>query len=447
MQQMKRQFRDEPPMTAPRPKEYGRAEPPVTQRAAVPMSKPALVVPTRVVPETSQRTPERVAKEAAATLNPRKPLVEDIDKYRKRSAPKAQLFGEARDTEARPKKSSWRLFSKTKNIHERSDQVPPYVLSADMQPDEAQSEQEAQARLGFLSGVFRRPPNKTAPKDPAPSRFKYRMHRLWLTPLYRKFLRVGLPAFTIVFGIGIYLSDEDRRENLAGKAESLIRSVQERPEFMVKMMLIEGATPKLADAIRTNLPVRFPASSFDLDLEQMRQTVVELDAVASADLRIKPGGILAIKVNERRAAFVWRSAEGLILVDETGHPVAPIGSRLERADLPIIAGDGADLAVAEATALLEAAEPVSARVRGLVRMGARRWDIVLDRGQRILLPEDGAVAALERVMALAQAEDMLSRDVSVIDMRYSARPTLRLTQDSLGQFRKTEEILTGASSG
>ena len=34
------------------------------------------------------------------------------------------------------------------------------------------------------------------------------------------------------------------------------------------------------------------------------------------------------------------------------------------------------------------------RVRGLERMGERRWDVVLDHGQRIMLPQDRPVPAL-----------------------------------------------------
>ena len=34
-------------------------------------------------------------------------------------------------------------------------------------------------------------------RDPAPSRLKYRLERMWLTPLYRRILRVGIPAFVL----------------------------------------------------------------------------------------------------------------------------------------------------------------------------------------------------------------------------------------------------------
>ena len=103
-----------------------------------------------------------------------------------------------------------------------------------------------------------------------------------------------------------------------------------------------------------------------------------------------------------------------------------IEARGDRLDLPLIAGDGAQDHIGEALALFRATGPVAGRVRGLVRMGERRWDIVFDNGQRILLPTEAPVAALDRVMALHMAQDMLSRDVAAIDMRNGDRPTLRL---------------------
>jgi cell division protein FtsQ len=153
-----------------------------------------------------------------------------------------------------------------------------------------------------------------------------------------------------------------------------------------------------------------------------------------------------VRVAERVPALLWRGPEGLVMLDATGHRVAPLASRLDRPDLPVIAGEGAEAAVPEALALIEAAAPVAPRLRGLVRMGERRWDVVLDNGQRILLPEIDGLRALERVMALAEAEDMLERDVSVIDMRYGARPTLRLSPRAL-DLRRGQEIETGATSG
>lgn len=272
-------------------------------------------------------------------------------------------------------------------------------------------------------------------RDPAPSRAAYRMHRLWLTPVFRKLLRVGLPAFALTMAFGIYLSDDARRGALGDTLASLTRSVQERPEFMVTLMAVDGASEPLAAAIRNLALVEFPASSFTLDLEAMRSRIETIDAVKSAELRIRSGGVLQIDVTEREPAIVWRSAQGLYLLGESGHRIAGLTVRDARPDLALIAGDGADAAVPEALALIAAAGPIAGRVRGLVRMGERRWDLVLDREQRIQLPEEDPVAALERVIALDQAEDILERDLTVVDMRNMQRPTLRLSGAALELLR------------
>ena len=123
--------------------------------------------------------------------------------------------------------------------------------------------------------------------------------------------------------------------------------------------------------------------------------------------------------------------QDLELLDGEGHRVAAIASRLDRPDMPLLVGAGAERAVPEAIALFDAASPVADRTRALVRVGERRWDLVLDRDQVIKLPETGALDALERVMALDQANDLLSRDVTVVDYRNPDRATIRLSAGAL----------------
>ncbi|MCP3972707.1 MAG: cell division protein FtsQ [Rhodobacteraceae bacterium] len=280
-------------------------------------------------------------------------------------------------------------------------------------------------------------------RDPAPSRWSYRLHRLWLTPLFRLLLRVGLPMGASLALAVWYLGDPATQQQIIDKVAEIRRSVAERPEFMVRLMAIDGASDELGDDIREVLPVDFPVSSFDLELDQMRGVVEELDAVASVDLRIRPDGILQLAVIERIPQIIWRLTEDLELLDAEGRRVAALAHRMHRFDLPLIAGEGADAAVPEALALFAAAAPLEPRLRGLVRMGERRWDVVLDRGQRILLPEQGAVAALEQVIALDQAQDLLARDIAVVDMRNGRRPTLRMGAVAVTELHKIKAIELG----
>jgi len=86
--------------------------------------------------------------------------------------------------------------------------------------------------------------------------------------------------------------------------------------------------------------------------------------------------------------------------------------------------------------IFRAAKPIIGRVRGLLRVGERRWDVILDRGQKIMLPEKGAVEALQQVLVMDENSRVLSREVSVVDVRNPARPTLRLVGDALKNLEK-----------
>lgn len=274
-------------------------------------------------------------------------------------------------------------------------------------------------------------------RDPAPSRWGYRYQRLMLTPGFRRLLKVGVP-FLIVCGlIAGWGANEANRKMISDTYSDLKTQIQQREEFMVKVMAIDGADEELSGDIRTVLPVEFPVSSFDLNLEEMRQTVAALPAVAVATLRVRPGGILQVAVTQRQPVAVFRAPDGLRLIDAEGVLIKNIIARAERSDLPLITGDGAREALSEGLEIYATAGPLMPRMRGVVRMGERRWDVILESGQRILLPTNDPVVAFERVVALSEAQELLERDVAVVDMRNPSRPTIRLNEQAVATLRQT----------
>lgn len=304
-----------------------------------------------------------------------------------------------------------------------------------------QGPQDAALRLAPVRRAGARPQPAGAPRrEPGPSRLAYRLNRMWLRPLYRRLFRLGLPAFLVCMVAGLYLADDTRRANLSGGLTAMVDRIQSRDAFMVKTMQIEGASAAVDKGLRAMLPVTLPASSFDIDLPALRTQIELLDAVEHVDLRIKPGGILSAVVTERQPAVLWRHARGIELMDRTGHRVASVTSRELRADLPVIAGEGAGDRAAEALALIDAAGPILPRLRGLERMGERRWDLVLDRGQRIMLPADRPLPALEHALSLDRADGLLSRDVIAVDLRDPQRPVLRIGLTAQNRLRRAQGL-------
>ncbi len=284
-------------------------------------------------------------------------------------------------------------------------------------------------------------------RDPAPSRWAYRMQRLWLTPLFRVLFRYGLPTMIAALLVAAVLGSADRRAAIMASVDELRTEFQNRPEFRVSLVRVTGSSLELADAVRAKLGLRLPMSSFDLDMDGARAKIQSLDAVASAQVLLRSGGVLHVEITERVPAVIWRVDGELMLLDGTGHRVAGLGARVDRSDLPLIAGAGADRAADEAMTLFEAALPINVRLRGLVRIGERRWNLVLDRDQTILLPQDNPVAALERLLALDAAEDILARDILAIDLRFDQRPTLKLSTPAWAALNgiETEQTPTAES--
>jgi cell division protein FtsQ len=283
-------------------------------------------------------------------------------------------------------------------------------------------------------------------RDPAPSRTAYRLNRLWLTPFYRALLRKGLPAFLLIFCAGLWLTDDARLTAMGRWVGHLRASITQRPEFLVTLLRIEGASDETAEKLRQTLGLTLPASSFDLDLDKLHAAVTGLDAVASARLTVRKGGVLEVAITERVPAVVWRSATGIGTLDASGHPVATLLSRLERPDLPLIVGEGADREVAEALRLFAAAGPIQDRIRGFVRIGARRWDVIVEPAIRLMLPETDPVPALEHLVALQQAQQLLDHDIVAVDLRLPARTVVRLGAPAAETYRQTQAAMRGSKT-
>jgi len=272
------------------------------------------------------------------------------------------------------------------------------------------------------------------------------MQRVLLTPIYRRMLRFGIPV-CIILGVGAwYFTDPAVQQRLALTIADIRHQIQTRPEFMVKLLSVEGASDRVAEEVRDSFTYTLPASSFDMDLEAVRAAVEDIPAVAAAAVRVRHGGVLEVRISERQPAALIRVPKGLIVVDEAGVALEVVAHRIAWPDLPVLAGPGAAEAVSEALAIRAAAVPLDSRLRGLVRMGERRWDVVLDRGQRILLPKDEPVRALERVIVLSEAQDMLERDIAVVDMRLADRPTLRMKERATEDWWRARNGTAGASA-
>jgi cell division protein FtsQ len=128
------------------------------------------------------------------------------------------------------------------------------------------------------------------------------------------------------------------------------------------------------------------------------------------------------------------------LISPDGELLRRVYQRADFAHLPLIAGEGAIASLNEARALLAAATSISDRLRGLVRIGERRWNFVMLNGQTIALPEANPEQVLTQVIVLSGAQDLFKRDLILMDFRNPHRPTLRLRPQALAGLKQVKGV-------
>ncbi|HEX9836247.1 MAG TPA: cell division protein FtsQ/DivIB, partial [Alphaproteobacteria bacterium] len=71
--------------------------------------------------------------------------------------------------------------------------------------------------------------------------------------------------------------------------------------------------------------------------------------------------------------------------------------------------------------MLKREPDLAGRVRAAVRVGQRRWNVKLDGGIDVRLPEENAAAAWAKLGDLERKHSILSRDVEAVDLRLPDR--------------------------
>ena len=275
---------------------------------------------------------------------------------------------------------------------------------------------------------------KLKKRDPAPSRLGYKFSRWMLSPFIKKSVFFGMPLIILLLPVFIFLKDQNNKNLVEEIVLDFYRKIIERPEFMLSALSIQGSSDSLNAEIREILGLNFPISSFDLDLADLRNRVLSLPPVETAEVRLEGGSILHVKVKEKVPALLLKDDTGIHVLNKNGDYIRPLLSTEYGLKLPVITGEGAQKAASEAFILFSALYDKLDEVRGLVLVGGRRWNIVLNSGQVIMLPEKKSEQAVQKILILDKAEKILSRDIAVFDFRLPYRITLRFPENKDGQI-------------
>jgi cell division protein FtsQ len=164
-----------------------------------------------------------------------------------------------------------------------------------------------------------------------------------------------------------------------------------------------------------------------LDVEETRARLKTNPWIADATvLKLYPGE-LQIGIKEREPFALWQKDGRLSVIADDGTVLEPyVAPRL--IELPLVVGRGAETRAKQFLALLDRYPAMRDFVRASVFVGERRWNLRLKNGIDVRLPEIDVAPALERLVALDQEKNLITRDIVAIDLRLPDRVTVRLSE-------------------
>jgi len=175
------------------------------------------------------------------------------------------------------------------------------------------------------------------------------------------------------------------------------------------------------------LDARYGTPILAVNPSRAKQQLEALPWVRSASIERRLPGTIVVYLAERRPLAVWQHDGKQELIDQDG-TVIPVTDLSRFAKLPTVVGDDqARHSAAQLLGVLANEPDIASRVTAAVLVGDRRWNVRVDNVVDVMLPEDDIAGAWSKLAQLQRSNQILQRDVEVIDMRLPDRLVLRVT--------------------
>ena len=192
--------------------------------------------------------------------------------------------------------------------------------------------------------------------------------------------------------------------------------------FSIRAIHISGERRTQAATIAAALDLHENQSIFSADLAAARARLLALDWVASAEVVRRYPDSITVTIVEKRPFALWQAppdAAGVarLAVVERNGGVITAKDVESFARLPKLIGAGAPAAAAELVDAVQSQRAVSARIAAYEYVSQRRWNLILNDGVVVKLPEQNWQSQVEALERLIIDKGILERDISEIDLR------------------------------
>src|SRR4051794_8006848 len=243
--------------------------------------------------------------------------------------------------------------------------------------------------------------------------------------------RIGVVATLLLLlgGAGLGVVQGGHVDELIAALSDTRNAAANRFGFRIATVAINGRKQLSQDEILAIGGVNGRSSLLFLDAAVVRGKLKANPWIADATvLKLYPDR-LQIDIVERSAFAMWQQDGHLSVISDDG---AILESYVTRrfTSLPLVVGKGAQTRAKDFLALLDRYPQVRSVTKAAILVGERRWNLRLNDGLDVRLPENDVGNALATLTRLDQEAKLFSRDITAIDMRLPDRLTVRLSEDA-----------------
>jgi cell division protein FtsQ len=204
--------------------------------------------------------------------------------------------------------------------------------------------------------------------------------------------------------------------------------------FRIAAVSLSGEKEISREEILTIAGVTGRASLLFLDADAARARLMANPWIADAAvLKLYPDR-LQITIKERQAFALWQKDRHVNVIADDGTVLEAYVER-RYVTLPLVVGKGAAHQAKDFLAVIDRYPQIRTQLRASILVAQRRWNLLLQNGIDVELPETNVASALDRLVALDRDKKILSRDIALVDLRLPDRVTVRLS-DAAAQARE-----------
>ena len=204
-------------------------------------------------------------------------------------------------------------------------------------------------------------------------------------------------------------------------------SLAQKAHLVLDQVQVEGHVRTQIKDINNALGITQGTPILGLDLKDLKDRIAALPWIKTVTIERHLPATLFIRITEKEPIALWQNNQKYLPLDETGHPIQD--SQTPLSPLLLVVGTDAPAHTLNLIHALASYPDIQEKVRSAVRVGNRRWNLVLNDidGVVVKLPESHISVALNH-LSKQMAEGLLKKDLASIDLRHPDRLIVTLKE-------------------